>query len=111
MRSYFHILAVLLGMILITLGCNGSADGQVVDFKIDVPSWLNASAEQLATTDHYGVLVVDVLEKQKSHENMNIQPKDAISFPLIKHHTYYILLISYDESNEVLSFAEKELKI
>ena len=111
MSAYFRILALFWGMILVTAGCNSGAQNQQIIFDIDAQTWLADAPGQIESTDHYGVLIVDVLEKHKTVEDLEIKPKEPISFELIKNHTYYILLIAYDETNEVLSFAEKEIKI
>lgn len=106
------IAGVILGAFLI-LGCNSelSPKPSSIQFQVNTTSWLENKQKSSKPIDHYGVVVIDVSEMKKSYENLAIAPKSPISFPLTKEHTYYILLMAYDNAHRVLTYSEKEIKI
>ena|SRR3989338_5098633 len=94
-------------------GCNSESppSSSTIQFQVNTTSWLENSQKSSKPIDHYGVIVIDVSEMKKNYENLAITPKSPISFPLTKEHTYYILLMAYDNSHRVLTYSEKEIKI
>jgi hypothetical protein len=97
---------------MILIGCGTRwGEAQRINFQINLDTWTKSTSISSEAVSHYGLMVIDGLEKRKVYENPDLKPGGDVNVELEKKRTYYILLIAYDKNNQVLNTVEKEISV
>ena len=111
MKTVLQLKLICLTLLVLS-GCGAKPFAlNTVDFSIEADKWIQSRSANIAPISHYGVLVIDVLEKRKVYDKAMISPGRKIDLQLEPAHPYYILLVAYDKENKVLNYIEKEFSI